>query len=213
MRDQSSSACPLCLRRTLGEGAASVRRGECSWGRPHRLAGWIRPPSGALAPPDWGCLFTTHPPAAVRAHSALRSVVPDSARPEGPQPPRLSCPGKNTRGGCHALLQGIFQTQGSNPRLLWLLHWQLRSLPRVPLGKRSFAEKKPTLTPCWNCFFDLLLLLQSHRMAGPCDSCPSARLLNWSAFVQNPVHLWMAGRKKWTHPLPEAYYSRRCFQD
>ena len=24
----------------------------------------------------------------------------------------------------HALLQGIFPTQGSNPRLLWLLHWR-----------------------------------------------------------------------------------------
>ena len=27
-------------------------------------------------------------------------------------------PGKNTRVGCHALIQGIFHTQGSNPRLL-----------------------------------------------------------------------------------------------
>ena len=31
--------------------------------------------------------------------------------------------------GCHALLQGIFQTQGSNPSLLCLLHWQASSLP------------------------------------------------------------------------------------
>ena len=28
------------------------------------------------------------------------------------------CPGKNTGVGCHALLQGIFPTQGSNPGLL-----------------------------------------------------------------------------------------------
>ena len=28
------------------------------------------------------------------------------------------CPGKKTEVGCHALLQGIFLTQGSNPRLL-----------------------------------------------------------------------------------------------
>ena len=34
--------------------------------------------------------------------------------------------------GCHVLLQGIFPTQGSNPRLLHLLHWQVGSLP---LGK------------------------------------------------------------------------------
>ena len=31
--------------------------------------------------------------------------------------------------GCHALLQGIFLTQGSNLRLLCLLHWQVSSLP------------------------------------------------------------------------------------
>ena len=32
-------------------------------------------------------------------------------------------PGKNTRVSCHALLQGIFLTQGSNLCLLRLLHW------------------------------------------------------------------------------------------
>ena len=38
-------------------------------------------------------------------------------------------------GGCHALLQGIFPTKGSNPCLLRLLHWQADSLPLVPPGK------------------------------------------------------------------------------
>ena len=38
-------------------------------------------------------------------------------------------PGKNTGVGCHALLQGIYPTQGPNPRLLHLLHWQVSSLP------------------------------------------------------------------------------------
>ena len=37
--------------------------------------------------------------------------------------------------GCHALLQGIFPTQGSNPHLLCLLHWQAGSLPLAPPGK------------------------------------------------------------------------------
>ena len=36
---------------------------------------------------------------------------------------------------CHALLQGIFPTQGSNPRLLHLLQWQADSLPPAPPGK------------------------------------------------------------------------------
>ena len=56
-----------------------------------------------------------------------------------PGPSRLLCPwdspGKNTGVGCYALLQGIFLTQGSNPHLLHLLHWQAGSLPLVPPGK------------------------------------------------------------------------------
>ena len=37
--------------------------------------------------------------------------------------------------GCHALLQGIFPTQGLNVRVLRLLHWQAHSLPVAPPGK------------------------------------------------------------------------------
>ena len=43
--------------------------------------------------------------------------------------------GKNTGVGCHALLQGIFPTQGLNPHHLCLLHWQVGSLPTEPPGK------------------------------------------------------------------------------
>ena len=57
----------------------------------------------------------------------------------GLQPTRLHCPwnfpGKNTGMGCHFLLQIIFLTQGSNPCLLHLLHWQADSLPLVPPRK------------------------------------------------------------------------------
>ena len=63
----------------------------------------------------------------------------DSLGPYGLQPARLLCPwdspGKNTGVRRHALLQRIFQTQGSNPYLLRLLHWQVASLPLVPPGK------------------------------------------------------------------------------
>ena len=43
-------------------------------------------------------------------------------------------PGKNTGVGCHALPQGIFPTQGSNPHLLHLLHCK-RILYVQPPGK------------------------------------------------------------------------------
>ena len=46
--------------------------------------------------------------------------------------------------GCHALLQGIFLTQGLNLRLLCQLHWQAVSLLLAPPGKpaksRSLVE-------------------------------------------------------------------------
>ena len=66
----------------------------------------------------------------------------------GPSPPGSSVHGilqefsysmdrgyKNSEVGCHALLQGIFLTQGSNPRLLGLLHWEAGSLPLAPPGR------------------------------------------------------------------------------
>ena len=58
-------------------------------------------------------------------------------------------PGKNTGVGCHALLQGIFSTQGLNPYLLGLLHWQVCSLPPAPPGKpsRATGSLQKGLTP------------------------------------------------------------------
>ena len=44
-------------------------------------------------------------------------------------------PGQNTGVGCCAFFQGILLTQGSNLRLLCLLHWQVSSLPLAPPGK------------------------------------------------------------------------------
>ena len=50
----------------------------------------------------------------------------------------LLCPwdslGKNIGEGCYLLLQEIFLTQGSNPSVLHLLHWQVDSLPLNHLG-------------------------------------------------------------------------------
>ena len=60
----------------------------------------------------------------------------------------LGVSGKNTGVGCHALLQGIFPTQGSNPSLLCLLHWQEGSLPLVPPGKPKMLISQSCLTLC-----------------------------------------------------------------
>ena len=58
---------------------------------------------------------------------------------------RLLCPwdspGKNTGVGCHCcfLLQGVFPTQGLNPGLFLLLHWQVGSLPPSRLSILVFC--------------------------------------------------------------------------
>ena len=69
----------------------------------------------------------TAPPATKGLLLFSSSFVSDSVQPCGPWPARLcSCnsPGKNTRVGCHFLLQRLFLTQRSNPHLL---HWQVDS--------------------------------------------------------------------------------------
>ena len=68
----------------------------------------------------------------LRHFSRVRLCDPMDCSP----PTRLLClwnsPGKNTGVGCHALLQGVFPTQGST---LYLQHWQVGSLPLTPPGK------------------------------------------------------------------------------
>ena len=68
----------------------------------------------------------------------MGSAVSDSLQPHGLLPASLLCPwdspGKNTGVGCHALLQGIFLTQGLKLSLLQLLHCR-QILYHEPLGK------------------------------------------------------------------------------
>ena len=80
------------------------------------------------------------------------SAVWDSWWPHGLQPARLFCPwdfpGKNPRMGCHFLLQGIFLTQGWNPCLLCLLHWQVGSLLLHHLALTLNLLNFPLPPPC-----------------------------------------------------------------
>ena len=62
-------------------------------------------------------------------------------------------PGKNTGVGCHALLQGIFLTPGSNVTLLQLLHCR-RFFVAEPPGKPHYPS--------------LLLLLSRFSRVGLC---------------------------------------------
>ena len=79
----------------------------------------------------------------------------------GLQPPGSSVhsPGKNTGVRCHALLQGIFPTQGSNLSLLHLLHWQAGFLPLTPLWRvRDFLHYHLILKTNYDYVLLLLIL-------------------------------------------------------
>ena len=73
--------------------------------------------------------------------SRVQLFDPRDCSPPGSSVHRDS-PGKNTEVSCHALLQGIFLIQGSNPHLLCLLHWQAGPLPLMPPGKPKEIGKK-----------------------------------------------------------------------
>ena len=72
-------------------------------------------------------------------HAKSLQSCPALCDPMDCSPPGSSVHGilqaKNTGVDCHALLQGIFPTEGSNLRLFHILHWQVGSLPLVPPGK------------------------------------------------------------------------------
>ena len=70
--------------------------------------------------------------------SAAQSC-PTPFHPMDHRPPGSSVngifPGNNTGACCHFLLQGIFLIQGSNPHLLYLLHWQVDFFTTSPPSK------------------------------------------------------------------------------
>ena len=76
----------------------------------------------------------------IESESQSHSVVSDSLWPHGLYSP-WNPPGQNTGVGCHALLQGIFPTKGSNPglshcrRILYQLSQQ--GNPPLPLWKED----------------------------------------------------------------------------
>ena len=107
----------------------------------------------------------------------VASVVSDSLRPYEPQPARLLCPwdspGKSTGVSCYSLLLEIFPTQGSNPHLLCLLHWQTGSLPLVLPGKSALIHKSSQLL---------------HIANGEMDA--QLRKVQWHMILSLPVTLF-----------------------
>ena len=83
-----------------------------------------------------------------------------------------SLPGSSVHGilqartlGCHALLQGIFPTQGWNWHLWGLLHWQVLPLasPGKPLNDYMVISNSLYLNLCLNSWYALHGLIRSDQ--------------------------------------------------
>ena len=72
--------------------------------------------------------------------------------------------GKNTRMGCHFLLQEVFPTQGSNPGLLYLLYGQVDSLPLSHLRSQYYILNMLWGLPLWSSGKDSALPLQGAQI-------------------------------------------------
>ena len=89
------------------------------------------------------------------AQSCLTLCDPMDCSPPGPSVHGDS-PGMNTRVGCHALLQGIFPTQGSNPsllpcrRVLYRLSHKPQPLAAHPASQSPSVVSRGCRPPWWN---------------------------------------------------------------
>ena len=117
---------------------------------------------------------------------------------------RLLCPWEspgNTGVGCHALLQAIFPTQGSNPWLLqrlpcrWILyHWATGEAPEAGviiflIHKDSYSQR-----PCWHPFLSPC----QHWVTGP---HPNLRWQEGSlAFTSQDLRLEVSTLTRTTQP-------------
>ena len=134
-------------------------------------------------------------------------------------PMNCSPPGSSVHGilqarmlelGCHAPLQGIFPTQGSDQCLLHLLHWQVGSLLLMPPGKPRIclyvyscwgfpggSVGKGSACQCRRCGFNLWIRKISWRRASqptpvflPGESHGQRSLVGYSLVSQRVSHHW-----------------------
>ena len=115
------------------------------------------------------------------------SVASNSLWPQGPQPARLlstwNFPSKNIGSSCHFLFQRIYVTQGLNPTLLHLLHWQADCLAlsywespeKLCCCCCSVTQSCPTLCDPTDCSTPGFPVCSSPSLGVCSNSCP----LSW----------------------------------
>ena len=103
-------------------------------------------------------------------------------------PLSMDSPGKNTGVGCHALLQEIFLTQGSNLYLLHLYHWQADSLPLAPTGKPEDKHKRLENRSTSILYEYSIVLNLTHSFSKKKKKVPSQTYIFNTSFLQ--VSIW-----------------------
>ena len=88
--------------------------------------------------------------------------------------------------GCHALLQGIFLTQGSNLCFLWILNCRCR-----------FFTAEPRESPSWGCPYSKTSFSSAAQVPMTCEGFAIGGNCFPFMYVQNPsayglfcVHVW-----------------------
>ena len=96
---------------------------------------------------------------------------------------------QNTGVCCHSLLQGSFPTQGSNPCLLCLLHWEVGSLSPTPPVKPKVLVSQSCLT-LWD-------PMDCSQPSSSEHGILQARILEWVAISFSggifPIQGWNPG--------------------
>ena len=117
------------------------------------------------------------------------SVVSNSLQPYGLLPTRLPSPwdfpGKNTGMGCHALLHRIFLTQGSNPHLLHLLHWQVGFFFLTSIYSTHISKPEAKIISSYTLIRIIYIILQSSFFLAF-----TTMLLNICQQILTPVTTW-----------------------
>ena len=121
------------------------------------------------------------------------------------EPTRLLCPwgspGENLGVGCHSFLQGILWTQGLNPDLLRLVHWQEGSLPLGP-------PKKPRKYHTGGLIQDSEASYLAWTSGQPFDQIFQLAL-KFLFFFSNFLHMFSLHGLDWLHEFLKLYYLRQ----
>ena len=160
-------------------------------------------------------------------------VVSDSLWPYGLWSTRCLCPwdstGKNTGVNCHALLQGIFPTQGLNLRLLNLLHcrqvfvcftasstWEALSrfscvpTPCNPIDSSPPGSPVPGILQARTLEWVAISFSNAWKWKVKVKSLSRVQLLatSWTAAYQGPPSMGFSRQAYWSGvPLPSPCYT------